>query len=129
LRSLTIRERAIEAGLETLPSDLPLRELMIDNLDDRRSLRGIDRWPALVRVSIRGVPDKDDVQMLTTLPELRHLVVRQPKSAEDLARLTALQSLQRLDIDVKHEQEDAFHAAATRHLPNTICVRVNGRPV
>jgi hypothetical protein len=127
LRSLSIRDPRIEAGLQVLPAELPLRELVVDNLPGSRSLLGVERWRELERLSIMGAPRPDELQALARLPGLRHLVVRRPAAAGELAPLEALLSLRRLDLDdVPVPEEDGLLAAVQRQLPE-VEVRVNGR--
>jgi hypothetical protein len=98
IRSLSIRDRAIESSLGALPAELPLHELTVDNRPPRRSLRGIGRWPELERVKLFGAPDAADVQELATLPRLRHLELNTPASVGALADLPGIGSLRRLDV-------------------------------
>ncbi|MFS8102877.1 NACHT domain-containing protein [Lentzea alba] len=83
VRRLQIRDTAIDDGLAALP-DLPaLRELAIDHRPPY-SLAGLERWPAITKLEVFGVPAADDLRVL---PALEHLVAHQPES---LARLEEL---------------------------------------
>jgi hypothetical protein len=128
LRSLSIRDPALEHGLEPLPADLPLRELAVHNLPRGRSLLGIERWQGLERVAIRGVPRPDEAEALAALPRLHHLVLHGPDSAEGLARLEALDGLRRLDLDEVAPRDWDSLLAALANLAG-VEVRVNDRTV
>jgi hypothetical protein len=126
LHRLVIRDQGIEAGLHTLPEDLPLREIVIDNLPRYRNLRGIDRWPTLEHVVIKGVPRPDEIDALATLPALRHIVIHGPDIVADLPRLTLLPALRRLDVnDVPAPEVDAVWSVL--QAVTNVEVRVNDR--
>jgi hypothetical protein len=82
LRTLRIRDGRISGGLEPLPAELPLRELIVDNLPGSRSLVGVERWPGLETVSIVGAPRPEEVEALARLPRLRRLIVQNVPAAE-----------------------------------------------
>lgn len=89
LRRLAIRDRRIAGGLDMLPHELPLRELVIDNLPRNRNLLGVERWPTLEHVSVRGLPRPDEVAALARLPALRRLTIHDP-GTDDLSNLSSL---------------------------------------
>jgi hypothetical protein len=91
LRRLQLNHRALADGLEVLPADLPLRELVLDNL--RWKLTGIERWPNLERVCVRGMPDADDMVALARLPALRRFEVEDVPSGEVAAAVEVLRGL------------------------------------
>jgi hypothetical protein len=128
LRSLSIRDPALEDGLEPLPADLPLRALAVQNLPRGRSLLGIERWQGLEQVAIRGVPRPEEVDALARLPRLRHLVLHGPEGAEGLARLDALPALRWLDLDEVPDRDSDSMLAALANLAG-VEVRVNDRAV
>jgi NACHT domain len=89
LRRLVIRDPRLADGLHPLPVDLPLRELVVDNLPRSRSLVGIDRWAGLEEVSFRGVPSAEEIEALAKLPRLRRLTVLGVGATDELAGLRA----------------------------------------
>ena len=90
LTTLVIRDDRLAGGLDPLPGRLPLRRLRIDNLADRRNLRGISRWRTLEQVECSGVPGPEEIAELSRLPELRELIIHAP--ADRAAEIEALQS-------------------------------------
>jgi hypothetical protein len=90
LRALSVRHPGLADGLHPLPADLPLTELAIRNRAENRSLRGIQRFPRLKKVTVTGVPRPEEVAALCELPQLRHLVLHDPYPSADLARLRPL---------------------------------------
>ena len=90
LESLSIRDRAVAGGLEPIPADLPLRELIVENRPPDRSLRGISRWPELARLALFGVPDAAELRDLTGLPRLTELALHGPDSGPAVRALRAL---------------------------------------
>jgi len=91
LRRLVVRDSRLSAGLSSLSADLPLRELVIDNLPRARNLMGVDRWPTLEHVTVRGTPGPAEVDALAGLPRLRTLVLVDPAGVDD--RLALAESL------------------------------------
>lgn len=83
LRRLVVRDSRLAAGLSLLSPDLPLRELVIDNLPRARNLVGVDRWPTLEHVTVRGTPGPAEVEALAALPALRTLVLVDPAGGPD----------------------------------------------
>lgn len=83
LRRLAVRDQRLAGGLHPLPADLPLEELELDNLPRARNLVGVERWPTLAHVTVRGVPAGDEVESLARLPRLRTLTLVGP--ADDRA--------------------------------------------
>jgi hypothetical protein len=90
VKTLVLRDGRLSRGLAPIPADLPLVHLRIDNLPDRRNLRGIGRWPGLTRVECGGIPTPEEIAELSQLPELRELVLRITDSQS--AELAAVQS-------------------------------------
>ena len=90
IETLVLRDGRLTHGLAPIPAELPLVHLRIDNLADRRNLRGISRWPGLTRVECGGIPTPEEIAELSQLPNLRDLVLRIPASQS--AELTAVQS-------------------------------------
>ncbi|SFK67582.1 NACHT domain-containing protein [Amycolatopsis sacchari] len=90
VRRLSIRHPALARGLGVLPEDLPLAELVLDARAEYRSLRGVERFPGLRKVSVHGIPDTDEVRALGALPALEHLVVQGAHPVADLVRLRPL---------------------------------------
>ena len=84
LTTLAIRDDRLAEGLNPIPARLPLRKLRIDNLPDRRNLRGVSRWTTLERIECAGIPTPEEIAELRRLPDLRDLAVRAPadRSAE-----------------------------------------------
>jgi hypothetical protein len=96
VRRLEISHHALDTGLDKLPADLPLEELEIDNMVWK--LNGIERWPGLMRVSVRGKPDADDVKALANLPALRHLEVKDVPANELAGAKALLRSLRTVGV-------------------------------
>jgi hypothetical protein len=112
LHRLVIRDRGIEAGLHALPEDLPLRELVIDNLPRYRNLQGIDRWPTLERLVIKGVPRPDEIDAIERLPALRRLDVHDVPTAEVDAVRSVLQVIANVEIRVSTSASPGWRPAA-----------------
>ena len=87
LRRLLVRDQRLAGGLHPLPAELPLEELVLDNLRSSRNLVGIERWPTLRDVTVRGVPGPEEVSSLAGLPALRTLTVVDPEPGADLDAL------------------------------------------
>jgi hypothetical protein len=90
---LVIRDRSLVAGLEPIPADLPLTELVLDNRPPDRNLRGIERLTELTHVEFFGTPDHEELAALRRLPTLTSLTVHQPDAVDDLVRLPTLHRL------------------------------------
>ncbi|MBP2324951.1 putative ATPase [Kibdelosporangium banguiense] len=104
LTSLSINHPRLATGLHDLPGELPLVDLEIINRPDKRSLLGIERFTALEKVTVHGVPADAEVEALATLPALRHLVLKTPEPVGALARLWPLgRSLDVLELDGVHD--------------------------
>ena len=78
-----------------------LVHLRIDNLPDRRNLRGIGRWPGLTRVECVGIPTPEEIAELKPAPQAPrpsppHPRPRSATAADDdrdqTAKLAAIQS-------------------------------------
>jgi hypothetical protein len=123
LRRLVVRDHRLADGLDRLPADLPLRELVVTNLATSRNLRGVERWPELEHVSVNGMPELEELDALAKLPALAHLSVHGPEVIADLARLDALPALRELDVHVADDQASAVQVA-TRGLRDVV-VRVH----
>ena len=140
IRRLTIRDPRIggEAGLGALPADLPLRDLVVDNLPRSRNLLGVERWPSLARVACRGVPRAEELDALALLPALDHLVITSPEVPDPSdppgdsgwpEALAAFPALRRVDLDdVAAPASPAWSAVAAVLVAAGIEVRVDGRP-
>jgi hypothetical protein len=89
ISDLTIRDRRIAHGLHSVPAELPLRRLAVDNLPQDRDLRGIERWRSLECLACRDVPDDEEIARLQKLPRLAELTVWDPA---DEARAAALRA-------------------------------------
>lgn len=87
LRRLIFRYRDLDDGLEPLPGDLPLRELVLDNRPPRPNLAGIQRWQTLETISMIGIPAAPQVELLTRLPLLRHLYLDIRTPGAEMAEL------------------------------------------
>ena len=90
LTTLVIRDDRLAAGLAPIPAGLPLTRLRIDNLPDRRDLRGVARWPTLQQIECNGIPTPNEIAELQQLPNLQDLVIRAP--ADRAADIESLQS-------------------------------------
>ncbi|MEN3361001.1 MAG: hypothetical protein V7637_4983 [Mycobacteriales bacterium] len=115
LRSLTtlrIRDRAVAADLQALPGELPLRTLAVGNRLPEASLRGVERWAALERVELVGVPGRADIRLLAELPALTDLVLRDTAAADSLTDLRDLPALRSLLLEGRFDDP----AAVSRHL-------------
>lgn len=123
LRRLVVRDRRLAEGLHPLPDDLPLQELVVDNLPRVRNLAGIDRWPDLAHVSVVGAPRPDEITALARLPALRRLTINRPESMDHLAGLRALPALRQLDLrGVEPGHAETFASA----LPD-VTIRIDDR--
>lgn len=110
LRSLSLRHPELAAGLHSIPADLPLTELTIRNHKEDRSLRGIQRFPLLAKLTVNGALPEDAVA-LSELAALRHLVVHDPYPLAGLAHLRPLAD--QLDIlELRGVNEPDIRAAA-----------------
>ena len=78
LTTLAIRDDRLAKGLAPIPASLPLTRLRLDNLPDRRNLRGITRWSTLEHLECNGIPTPEEIAELTQLPALRTLTIRTP---------------------------------------------------
>jgi len=87
LRCLVVRDPRLAGGLEPLPADLDLRELVVGNLPNSRNLLGVERWQQLEQVSVRGVPRDGEVAALAELPRLARLTVDDAGDGRALADL------------------------------------------
>lgn len=67
--TLVIRDDRLAAGLGPIPQSLRLSRLELDNLADRRNLRGVGRWPTLEHVVCNGIPDEEELRELKDLSE------------------------------------------------------------
>jgi hypothetical protein len=110
--ALEIRDRGIGTDLLALPGSLPLRVLSIGNRLPETSLRGIDRWQALERVEIVGVPTAADVRLLAGLPALTDVVLGDTTEHPRLTDLRDLPALRTLAVEGKFDDP----AAVTRQL-------------
>lgn len=108
LRRLSIRHPALERGLEVLPGDLPLTELVLDGRNQYRSLQGIERFTGLEKVTVHGIPTVTEVRLLAELPACKHLTVHGAEPAADLVRLRPLGG-------VRFELFDVTDRAATHN--------------
>jgi hypothetical protein len=88
ITTLVIRDDRLAEGLGALPdgNELRLTRLHLDNLADRRNLRGISAWPELEYVECTGLPDAAEVAELKLLPNLAVLLVHNA-APEGLAAL------------------------------------------
>lgn len=94
----------------------------------RRNLHGIERWQQLGHVTVKGVPQPDEIEALASLPALRHLSIHDPDTIPGLAHLRSLPALRQLDIDqVAQPGVEAVHVAVDDL--GDVEVRINGRPV
>jgi hypothetical protein len=84
IRSLSIRDLRLDRGLHPLPDELPLEELVLDYLPRSRDLTGIERWPTLARLTIRGSARPDEHAALAELPALDSLTIRHPEAEIDV---------------------------------------------
>ncbi|HVV22077.1 MAG TPA: hypothetical protein VHF06_21770, partial [Pseudonocardiaceae bacterium] len=106
LDRLAVQHGDLAGGLHRLPDTLALREFVLDNHPGSRSLVGVQRWPTLEYVSMKGAPRTEEVAALVDLPGLRHFVVRELDPVSALAELTrvgpwpALQVVELPDLDV-----------------------------
>jgi hypothetical protein len=129
VRSLSIRDRAIDAGLEALPVDLPLLELVINNRPPRRNLRGVDRWPGLEHLAVFDLPDLAEVAEIEKLPRLQKLTVHEPTYPPALAALYRVEPLRELHVgDIPAPVREAV-LATLRELDPRIEVYVDGEPL
>jgi hypothetical protein len=91
LRRLVVRDARLAGGLHPLPGDLAIEDLALDNPARTRDLRGVERWPSLRRVAIRGTPRPEEVEALAALPRLEHLALDGPEPGDvDLTPLRRL---------------------------------------
>jgi hypothetical protein len=90
IKTFVLRDGRLPHGLAPIPAELPLVHLRIDNLADRRNLRGIGRRPGPTRVECAGIRTPEEIAELSRLPSLRDLVLRIPASQS--AELAAVQS-------------------------------------
>lgn len=67
ITSLVIRDDRLAGGLGPIPSSLRLTRLVVDNLDDRRNLRGVIAWPTLEQLECHGIPDEDELYEIKAL--------------------------------------------------------------
>lgn len=88
--TLVLRDGRLATGLDPIPADLSLTRLRIDNLPDRRNLRGIARLTQLTSVECAGIPTAPEIAELRRLPNLADLTLRTP--ATDAAQVDAVQS-------------------------------------
>jgi len=86
ITTLVIRDDRLTDGLAPIPSELPLARLWIDNLSDRRNLRGVSRWQKLEHVECNGIPDAEETDELKRVGALKILSVHR---AEPDAHLRA----------------------------------------
>jgi hypothetical protein len=86
ISTLLIRDDRLADGLALIPQGLPLEQLLIDNLADRRNLRGVGRWPTLVHVGCNGVPGGEEIEELSRLPQLKSLAIRAGGEADSAYR-------------------------------------------
>lgn len=76
ITTLVLRDNRLAAGLHAIPADLPLTHLHIDNLADRRNLRGISRLPDVTHVRCAGIPSAEEQAELKRHPSLTDLALR-----------------------------------------------------
>lgn len=136
VRLLSIRHPELAGGLDPLPADLPLTELVLDGRPGSRSLLGVQRWRGLEKVTVHGIPNLDEVRALGELPALGHLVVHNAVPVTELVRLRPLGAL-RVELSgiPASEQDDArlalpeaeliVHIAEEDDPPTGIAVRAS----
>jgi hypothetical protein len=94
IKTLVLRDGRLPHGLAPIPAELPLVHLRIDNLADRRNLRGIGLRPGLTRVECAGIPTPEEIAELSRLPNLRDLVLRDLVLRDLVLRIPASQSVE-----------------------------------
>jgi hypothetical protein len=117
---LVIRDRSLAAGLEPIPDDLPLTELVLDNRPPDRSLRGIERLPALTHVEFFGTPDREELAALRRLPMLTSLTAHRPDAVHELVQLPELRRLTVDEIPAARYQEMLVALRQANHLTVTL---------
>jgi len=95
LRLLSLRRPGLSGGIEQLPENLPVTELVLDSRPG--SLVGVRRCARLEKLTVAGIPSVDEVRELRDLPALGRLIVR---GAMPVSELVRLRPLGRLSIEL-----------------------------